>query len=51
MFSMKKTTLDLVAAIKYGWGNCGLFIVGGPLPSWAPESFLGAFDVVPVGEG
>ncbi len=51
MFSMKKTTLDLVAAIKYGCGDCGLFIVGGPLPSWAPESFLGAFDLVAVGEG
>ncbi len=28
-----------------------LFVVGGPLPSWAPESFLDTFDVVAVGEG
>ena len=28
-----------------------MFVVGGPLPSWSPESFLGAFDVVAVGEG
>jgi len=52
MFSMKKTTLDLVAAIKgEGGTDSGLFVVGGPLPSWAPESFLGAFDGVVVGEG
>ena len=52
MFSMKKTTLELVAAIKCECGvDCGLFVVGGPLPSWAPESFLDAFDVVTVGEG
>ena len=52
MFSMKKTTLELVAAIKNEcMGDCGLFVVGGPLPSWSPESFLDAFDVVAVGEG
>ena len=52
MFSMKKTTLELAAAIKKEcMGDCGLFVVGGPLPSWSPESFLGAFDVVAVGEG
>ena len=28
-----------------------MFVVGGPLPSWSPESFLGTFDVVAVGEG
>ena len=28
-----------------------LFVVGGPLPSWAPEGFLDVFDVVAVGEG
>jgi anaerobic magnesium-protoporphyrin IX monomethyl ester cyclase len=52
MFSMKKTTLDLAAAIKdNSEGNRSLFVVGGPLPTWSPESFLGAFDVVAVGEG
>ena len=28
-----------------------MFVVGGPMPCWSPESFLGAFDVVAVGEG
>ena len=52
MFSMKKTTLELASAIKRECGvDCGLFVVGGPLPSWSPESFLGIFDVVAVGEG
>jgi anaerobic magnesium-protoporphyrin IX monomethyl ester cyclase len=52
MFSMKKTTLDLVAALKSECGGeSGLFVVGGPLPSWSPESFLDAFDVVVIGEG
>jgi anaerobic magnesium-protoporphyrin IX monomethyl ester cyclase len=51
MFSMKKTTLELARAIKNeGLGGC-LFVVGGPLPSWAPEGFLDVFDVVAVGEG
>ncbi len=50
MFSMKKTTLELAEAIKSECGSdSGLFVVGGPLPSWSPESFLGAFDVVAVG--
>ncbi len=52
MFSMKKTTLELAAAIKGEcMGDCGLFVVGGPMPSWSPESFLGTFDAVAVGEG
>jgi len=52
MFSMKKTTLELATAIRTACGgNCGLLVVGGPLPSWSPESFLGAFDVVAIGEG
>jgi anaerobic magnesium-protoporphyrin IX monomethyl ester cyclase len=52
MFSMKKTTFELAAAIKRECrGDCGLFVVGGPMPSWSPESFLGAFDAVAVGEG
>ena len=49
MFSMKKTTLELACTLK----NMGdsLMVVGGPLPSWAPESFLDVFDAVAVGEG
>jgi anaerobic magnesium-protoporphyrin IX monomethyl ester cyclase len=51
MFSMKKTTVELANALKNeGMGDC-LMVVGGPLPSWAPESFLDVFDVVIVGEG
>jgi len=50
MFSMKKTTLELALAIKQELRDC-LFVVGGPLPSWSPENFLGVFDVVAVGEG
>ena len=52
MFSMKKTTLTLMSAVKSAcMDDCGLFVVGGPLPSWSPESFLDDFDVVAVGEG
>jgi len=52
MFSMKKTTLELARTMKReSGGDCCLFVVGGPLPSWSPESFLDSFDVVAVGEG
>ena len=50
MFSTKKTTLELAQAVKTAAPDC-LLVVGGPLPSWAPESFLEVFDVVAVGEG
>ncbi len=50
MFSMKKTTLELAQIMRAALGDC-LFVVGGPLPSWAPESFLAVFDAVAVGEG
>lgn len=51
MFSMKKTTLELAYTLRNeGLDGC-LFVVGGPLPSWSPESFLDVFDVVAVGEG
>lgn len=50
MFSMKKTTIELADAIRQVCSDC-LFVVGGPLPSWSPESFLDTFDVVAVGEG
>ena len=51
MFSMKKTTLELAQTIKNQVGGDCMFVVGGPLPSWAPEAFLGVFDAVAVGEG
>jgi anaerobic magnesium-protoporphyrin IX monomethyl ester cyclase len=51
MFSMKKTALELAQNLRAQLGQGCLFVVGGPLPSWAPESFLGVFDVVAVGEG
>ena len=51
MFSMKKTTLELARTVRNeGLDDC-LFVVGGPLPSWAPEGFLDIFDAVAVGEG
>jgi anaerobic magnesium-protoporphyrin IX monomethyl ester cyclase len=51
MFSMKKTALQLAQTIKSQIEEECLFVVGGPLPSWSPEGFLGVFDVVAVGEG
>jgi anaerobic magnesium-protoporphyrin IX monomethyl ester cyclase len=51
MFSMKKTTLELAHALRNEGLQDSLFVVGGPLPSWAPEGFLNVFDVVAVGEG
>lgn len=52
MFSMKKTTIEMAQRLKEECGrDCGLFVVGGPLPSWAPDSFLDVFNVVVVGEG
>ncbi len=51
MFSMKKTTLELASCLRNEGLEDSLFVVGGPLPSWTPESFLETFDVVAVGEG
>ena len=51
MFSMKKSALELAETCRSQLGGDCLFVVGGPLPSWSPESFLSAFDVVVVGEG
>ncbi len=51
MFSMKKTTFELASSVREGTDGHNLLVVGGPLPSWSPESFLGLFDIVAVGEG
>ncbi len=51
MFSMKKTAIELAQALRRHLGKDCLLVVGGPLPSWSPESFLGVFDAVGVGEG
>jgi radical SAM superfamily enzyme YgiQ (UPF0313 family) len=51
MFSMKKTALELAQTIRSQVGGDCMFVVGGPLPSWAPQAFLGVFDAVAVGEG
>ncbi|MCW3996542.1 MAG: B12-binding domain-containing radical SAM protein [Candidatus Bathyarchaeota archaeon] len=51
MFSMKKTTVELAKAMRRAAPSDCVFVVGGPLPSWEPEGFLGVFDVVVVGEG
>jgi anaerobic magnesium-protoporphyrin IX monomethyl ester cyclase len=51
MFSMKKTTLELAHTLRNEGLEDSLFVVGGPLPSWAPESFLDVFDAVAIGEG
>ncbi len=48
MFSMKKTSLEMAAALRQ---DCGLLVVGGPLPTLEPLGFLDVFDVVVVGEG
>ncbi len=51
MFSMKKTAIELAQILRAQLPKETLFVVGGPLPSWAPDGFLGVFDVVAVGEG
>ena len=51
MFSMKKTTLALAIEIRKACGEDCLLVVGGPLPSCAPQDFLHVFNAVAVGEG
>ena len=48
MFSMKKTSLDLAMQLRK---DCDLLVVGGPLPTLDPSSYLDVFDVVVLGEG
>ena len=48
MFSMKKTSMDMALSLRK---DCDLSVVGGPLPTLDPLSYLDVFDVVVVGEG
>ncbi len=48
MFSMKKTSIDMASKLR---NDCDLLVVGGPLPTLDPLSYLDVFDVVVVGEG
>ncbi len=48
MFSMKKASLDMARQLR---NDCNLMVVGGPLPTLDPSSYLGVFDVVVLGEG
>ena len=48
MFSMKKTTMKLAASLQK---DCELLVVGGPLPTLEPMSYLDVFDVAVQGEG
>jgi anaerobic magnesium-protoporphyrin IX monomethyl ester cyclase len=48
MFSMKKTTMELAALLRK---DCELLVVGGPLPTLEPMSYLDVFDVAVLGEG
>jgi anaerobic magnesium-protoporphyrin IX monomethyl ester cyclase len=48
MFSMKRSSLELARVFR---DCCDLLVVGGPLPTLDPTSFLGVFDVAVVGEG
>ncbi len=48
MFTMKQASLRFAEALR---DSCELSIMGGPLPSVEPESFLDSVDIVAVGEG
>jgi anaerobic magnesium-protoporphyrin IX monomethyl ester cyclase len=48
MFSMKRTSVEMAKLLR---NNCDLLVVGGPLPTLDPTSYLDVFDVVVLGEG
>jgi anaerobic magnesium-protoporphyrin IX monomethyl ester cyclase len=48
MFTMKEASIRFARALK---GSCERVVVGGPLPTVEPESFLADFDMVAIGEG
>lgn len=48
MYSMEKESISLARKIR---GMTDLLVVGGPLPTVDPYSFLDDFDIVVIGEG
>ncbi len=48
MFSMKQTSVEMARRLRE---DCGLLVVGGPLPTLDPSGYLDVFDVVVLGEG
>ena len=48
MFSMKNSAIRLAQLLRQ---ECDLLVAGGPLPTLYPDDYLGAFDVVCIGEG
>ena len=48
MFSMKRTSIEMAKLLRE---HCDLLVVGGPLPTLDPSSYLDVFDVVVLGEG
>jgi anaerobic magnesium-protoporphyrin IX monomethyl ester cyclase len=48
MVTMQDDALRFSAELR---GRCRLLVAGGPLPTCAPDAFLGPFDVVVRGEG
>jgi anaerobic magnesium-protoporphyrin IX monomethyl ester cyclase len=48
MFSMKRTSVEMARRLRE---DCGLLVVGGPLPTLDPSGYLDVFDVVVLGEG
>lgn len=48
MFSMKSSAIRLAQLLR---GACDMLVAGGPLPTLYPDEYLGAFDVVCIGEG
>jgi len=48
MFTMREASLRFARALRE---SCELIIVGDPLPTVEPETYIGDFDVAAVGEG
>lgn len=48
MYSLKNKTIQLARLLRK---HCNLLVVGGPLATVSPESFLQDFDIAVIGEG
>lgn len=48
MFTMKEASIRFARALR---NSCQRLVVGGPLPTVEPESYLNDFDIVAIGEG